>query len=477
MTDRKRLEWFEIEDADYDFDFFDEKEVISEMLNNQAPKSVENFDSTGTQWDLYGDIDDYFDLYIEGAHIQTQDCIGDFIEDFLNFLPQLAFTDNKSLLCPFDDEGSAYMLLTTPVDNCNIRVSVFHSEMIENYREKKFLADILINKDTFLKQMLDILQMAADVSKKPRNTYSNWVDKIKYTIKELDKYFKNPDEFKKNYQPKRHIRVFDVAYKTPENMWEFGVYLEGDEQADITYWENLKSDGKILDYDFSEQFSANLFYWNKSNKALIKLPIEKIRKKLKTKMSDRIEKNWVYSRDTKQWYSENEVMPIPKQKIKSFQGQLKYDVCIDSKLYSNPDEQIKSYVDSYKEYGDLNENYIECLICRLKIKCAKKIICDIEFDYRKYKQIIQALEKAETCDYIRFSLGGYDQDKMHLWSGDTESSNTVIVACFHYLHKKLYAFEVDKKQFIECFKNALNDITDKIISVSGKDVKCFEVKL
>ena len=24
MTDRKRLEWFEIEDADYDFDFFDE---------------------------------------------------------------------------------------------------------------------------------------------------------------------------------------------------------------------------------------------------------------------------------------------------------------------------------------------------------------------------------------------------------------------------------------------------------------------
>ena len=166
-----------------------------------------------------------------------------------------------------------------------------------------------------------------------------------------------------------------------------------------------------------------------------------------------------------------------KQKIKSFQGQLKYDVCIDSKLYSNPDEQIKSYVDSYKEYGDLNENYIECLICRLKIKCAKKIICDIEFDYRKYKQIIQALEKAETCDYIRFSLGGYDQDKMHLWSSDTESSNTVIVACFHYLHKKLYAFELDKKQFIECFKNALNDITDKIISVSGKDVKCSEVKL
>ena len=124
MTDRNRLEWFEIEDADYDFDFFDEKEVISEMLNNQAPESVENFDSTGTQWDLCGDIDDYFDLYIEGAHIQTQDCIGDFIENFLNFLPQLAFTDNKSLLCPFDDEGSAYMLLTTPVDNCNIRVSV-----------------------------------------------------------------------------------------------------------------------------------------------------------------------------------------------------------------------------------------------------------------------------------------------------------------------------------------------------------------
>ena len=477
MTDRKRLEWFGIEDADYDFDFFDGKEIVVDMLKNHTPKYVEKFDSTGTQWDLWDNIDDYFDLYIEGAYIQTQDFIGDFIEDFLNFLPQLAYTDNKSLLCPFDDEGSAYMLLTTPVDNSDIRVSVFHSEMFDDVEEKKFLADILINKDTFLKQMRDVLQMAADVDKKPRNTYSNWVNEIKYTIKELDKYFKNPDEFKKNYQPKRHIRVFDVAYKTPENIWEFGIYLEGDEQADITYWENLKSDGKILDYDFSEQFSANLFDWNKGNKALIKLSIDKIRKNLETKMSDRIENNWVYSKDTKQWYSGNEVMPKPKQKIKSFQGQLKYNVCIDSKLYPDPDEEIKSYVDSYKKYGDSNENYVKCLICRLKIKCAEKFICDIEFDYPKNKKIRQALDKAETSDYVRFSLGGYDQDKMHLWSSDTESSNTVIVACYHYLHKKLYAFEVDKKQFIECFKNALNDITDKVTSVSGTDVKSSEVKI
>lgn len=35
----------------------------------------------------------------------------------------------------------------------------------------------------------------------------------------------------------------------------------------------------------------------------------------------------------------------------------------------------------------------------------------------------------------------------------------------------------NKKHFIKYFKNSLNDITDKIISVLGKDVKCSKVKL
>ena len=112
----------------------------------------------------------------------------------------------------------------------------------------------------------------------------------------------------------------------------------------------------------------------------------------------------------------------------------------------------------------------------IKLKGDKNMITNEEVSKIIYEEIKDELErKPLTKEEINNPLN--KERKMHLWSSDTESSNTVIIACFHYLHKKLYAFEVDKKQFIECFKNALNDITDKIISVSGKDVKCSEVKL
>ena len=471
MFERQNCSLFELEDVDYDFDFFDKKEVLSEMLKNQTPKPVERFDSTGTRWDLWSDIDDYFYLYIEGAKIETNTCIGNFIEDFLSFLPMLAYTKDKTLICPFEDEGRAFAFTAVATDNNCIRVSVFDSGMVWKYRaDEKFTADIVINKDTFLKQMQDILQQAADVDEKPRNISCDWVNKIKFTIKELDKYFENPENFRKNYEPKRHIRVFDVAHKTLENKWEFDVFLEGDEKANEMYWKKLKSEGKILDYDFFEQYSENLFVWDREAKDLIKLSFDDIRKDLKTSMGERIDRNWMYSEATKQWYSENEIMPSPKERnFGILYTRLNYEVHLDTELYPHTEDGLlESYVnENYDVDGNLTEDYMGYLKCLLTLKSNNSTVCEIQFDYRYNKQIREALKKAEEGEYVRFDIGENKPKKMHIWqqfykNSTSQDAKYITIACYDINGKELDEITADKKGFIDCFTQALDEIEHKI---------------
>ena len=302
MLENEKYSWLEIDYLDYDFNFFDDIEIITKMLNEQQPKVVERFDSTGTNWDLWNYIEDYFELYIEGAMIQTNTDIGCFVEDFLLFLPQLAATDDKTLICPFEDEGSAYMFTTVPEkDNC-IRVSVFHSSMVHKYDpETKFMADISINKETFLKQMREILELSTKVKKQERTTFNHWVDKIKYIISELDKYFNNPEKYKKEYEHKRHIRTFDVAYKALDNKWKFEVYIEGDEKAKVDYWEKQKDERKILDYSYYDEGYEDLFVWGKDYKQRFRLSLDEVREMLKKEINDRINCYWEYSKARKKW--------------------------------------------------------------------------------------------------------------------------------------------------------------------------------
>ncbi len=471
MFERKSCSIFEIEDVDYDFDFYEKKEIVSKMLKNQNPKPVERFDSTGTKWDLWGNIDDYFYLYIESVKIETNTCVSNFIEDFLSFLPQLAYTDNKTLICPFEDEGSAFAFITVPMGNNFIRVSVFDSGMVWEYcADKKFKADIVINKDTFLKQMQEILQQAANVDEEPRNVTYDWVNKIKYTIKELNKYFESPENFKKNYEPKRHIRVFDVAHKTLENKWEFEVFLEGDDKANEMYWKKLKSEGKILDYDFFEQYSEDLFVWKRELNDLIKLSEDEIRKDLETDMGDRIDRNWVYSETTKQWYSENEIMPSPKEKILGIiYSRLNYEVSLDTEPYPHTEDGLlESYIDaSYDIHGNLSEDNPGSLQCLLTLKDDSLTACKIEFDYRYNKQIRNALKKAQNGEYVRFDICENNPQKMHLWqqfykNSTSEDAKYITMACYDINGKELDVITADKKEFIKCFTNALDEIQHKI---------------
>ena len=140
--------------ADYDFEQCNEKEILSKMLENSTPKPVEKFNSKRTCWNLGGDYYAEFDLYINGGHMGTSSLLGEFIEDLLFFLPHLAFTDDKKLICPFEYEGIITAFVTTPAKNDNIRVSVFNDDnLYKKYRPKnKFNSDILIKKDVFLKR-------------------------------------------------------------------------------------------------------------------------------------------------------------------------------------------------------------------------------------------------------------------------------------------------------------------------------------
>ena len=391
MIKQQLYPWFSVDCVDFDFKFYDKKEILSKMLENQTPKKVEKFNSKGTKWELWNEIDAYFELCIEGVKLETSSCTGRFIADFLDFIPQLAYTDDKTLICPFDYEGSAHVFLTVPQENNCIRVSVYHTSMINrDDSDINFLADIVIEKDTFLKQIYDILQNAVEVNQKQKIKSNMRINRIKYTMSVLDKYFDNHEKFKEDYEPKRHIRVFDVAYKALDNKWNFKVYLEGDTEANPLYWLKAKNEGEILDYDFIEQYSTNIFAWNEDFTNLIKLSKDDIRKDLKTDMDDRINRNWVYSAKTDSWYSTDEIMPFQgKNELEIIYSRIKYAITVDTELYPhNEEEQLEEYIErSYNIYGELTEDDLGYLKCWLTITRDDSIVCKIEFDYRNHKEI------------------------------------------------------------------------------------------
>ena len=448
----------------------------------------------------------------------TSDLVNSFIEDFLNFLIHLSCINDKKLICPFEYEGVITAFVTTPVEDDKIRVSVFRNgALYKKYRpEYKFDADIIIKKDTFIRQMYEILQnIVSDTLKdneiqnqmyeifhdtlkgneKLSNQWLNkvyyWIDRINYTIGELDKYFENPENFINDYEFKRYIRVFDVAYKTLENKWKFKVFLEEDEEAKSMYWEKMKQEGRILDFDIFEQAPEQLFGWNEENKEMERLTEEKIQEKLKPDLSKRVKDNWVYSTETKKWYSKNEIMPYFKsQQFCLIHNYLRYEVSLDYDASENKDFKYQEYVrDSYDIDGEMTKDNLGYLYCVLKLFCGSSDFAEIEFNYRNYKQIREGLEKALNGEYARFDLGDHRQCKLHLWqhlyaNSESTEERDLIVACYsspdNYCEgKELYSFLVNKKEFIECFNKAIDEIEHKIETTKylmevGKNLKIEE---
>lgn len=457
MLKEKLYDIDDITFADYDFNCCNKKEILSEMLENQEPIEIESVDFNGTKWSLYyGDW--YLSLCINNVEVVDGDDSYMFF-DLLQFLLQLADNDSKLLICPFESEGIVSAFITKPIDNEKIRLSIFYQRDLCDYTpDVKFRGDFVIKKDVFLKQMSEIL---AEYSKYLSENFSHktfLMSVLKYVLDNIDEYFNNKEDFKQKYDPVRHIRVFDIAYKKNDNNWYFEMCLENSPKADILYWEIKKNAGRILDYDFIEQDREDLFDW-KDNR-FEKLTITEIEKKLKTDMDDRLERNWVYSNETNRWYSKNEMMPAPeKESLCTIETKLNYE--IEIKPFSstvNEEMAIRYFIEDSFE-----------LPCLLKIKSNNQIICNIDFDYRHQKQIKETLSIVQAGEYVRLDLNYCS--KMHIWQRlypDSKSTNAeyLTVACYENCDenktKEQFVAEVKKDDFINCFLNALDDIQKKI---------------
>ena len=461
--------------ADYDFEKCDDKEILSEMLKNETPIPVEKFDSKGSQWDLWGEFYDSFLLYINGALIETSDLISNFIEDFLLFLPHLAYTDDKKLICPFEYEGIITAFVTTPMEDDQIRVSVFNdADLYKKYRpENKFEADIVIKKDTFIKQMYELLQEMVKDTIEISDKNNRWVNKTNCILKELDRYFENPKKFKNDYEPQRHVRVFDVAYKDTDNNWKFIVALEDEPEASSMHWEKRKGCGLIQDYDIFERYPEEMYDWVNNYTERKKLSEKEIKEKLKPDMDEREENNWVFSIETKKWYAPNEVMPLLNDSTYALiHNRLSYEIKIDENPSRSDDDVLEDYIrDSYDIDGEISD-VLGFLNCTLKLQSCGSRVSEIEFNYRNHEKIREGLKKAANGEYARIDLGGRDQKRMHIWqylydNSESTDARDVMVACFDkikdgYGEKELFSFTADREEFLYCFNSALDDIEKRL---------------
>ena len=459
--------------SDFDFEKCSKKDILIKTLENLTPEQAEKFDSKGTCWDLLGEYYAEFDLYINGALLGTSDLTCTFIDDLLNFLPHLACTDDKKLICPFEYEGIITAFVTTPMEENQIRVSVFHDgALYKKYRsEYKFDADFVINKDTFIKQMYEILQNAANDTLKDNEELDDyWVNRINYTLSELDKYFENPEKYRKKYEPKRHIRVFDIAYKDLDGTWKFIIALEDEQEANPIHWEKEKQQGKILGYDIFEQYPEEIFAWDKESRTLKKLSEDEIKANIENNMDVREENNWVYSAETKKWYAPNEIMLYSDNNHpRCIHHGLNYEVKLIERSSKSEDEQLEKFIqNSYDIDGELTPDNLGYMDCLLILKSGKEKFAEIEFDYRNYKEIRESLLKVKNGEYTRFTLDGNRNYKLHIWQYLYDNSESIeaedlMIACYDLRnYKELYSLIVDKQGFIDCFTQALDDIVHKL---------------
>ena len=476
MIKEKLYNVYDIAHCDYDFEKCQEKDILLKMLDNFAPKPVKNFNSKGTCWNFWGEFDDYFELNINGGSLRTSTCCSSFIEDFLHFLLHLAYSDDKKLICSFEWEGQITAFLTVPMGDNDIRVAVFDYNTVYEYNpDYKFESDIVIKKDMFLRQVSAIFKKAVDDTVNKKQKQNTWTNKINYILGELNNYFENPKKYKENYEPKRHIRVLDVAYKTLDNKWQFEIFLENERESDIIHWEIEKNEGKILDFDFSEQYSEPLFDWNKEHSCLTKLTKKEIKENLKPDLNAREDRNWVYCSKNQNWYSENEIMPhLIEDESCLIYNHLSYKLEFDIASYDNEDDLLKTFIsDSYDLDGKLKKDELGYLRCVLILNQENYFkFAQIEFDYRNYEKIRKGLEIAESGKYVRFDLDGKNQKKLHIWqqlyyNSKSTDARDLTIGCFSYSNdnhesKELYSFTVDKKEFITCFRKALDEIEHKI---------------
>lgn len=383
MVKEKLYSYFAIEHVDFAFDLCEEKEAFLNELKKSEPQKVKNFNSKGTYWSLKHDnIVSDFNLCINDGNLYTTNYALFSLDEFLDFLLQLAYYDDKSLVCYFVDENQFDSITIIPIEKGLIRVTTYDD--IGNYNEVnqfKIKSDIIIKKDTFLKQIRNLLiKIDKDITKVDEGHENKYLRDITKAKEQLEQYLCNPDEFRQNFNPVTYVRVFDIAYKDLERTWQFVVCLETDERCEPEYWEKQKQEGKILNYDYKEQNSHQLNRWDFDKKLSVPITVEELRTLICTDMEERVKNNWVYSTLTNKWYATNEIMLEPQRIFSAIDTRLSYKIEIDSEtLYpKSEDGQLESYVSyAYDSDGNEYEEHYGHLYCWLTIISDGSPVCKI----------------------------------------------------------------------------------------------------
>mgnify|MGYP006916049180 FL=1 len=473
MVKAKKYDYSEIEYSNYDLDLCLQKDLVCNLLKKSTPNKVARFNSKGSYWG-FTEYADVYHIAINGAPLHFTTYVDSF-DTVINFIDELMYEDNKILICPFADEGSYDLIVITPFNEDYIRCTTFGEKGYSN-RESIFItSDIVIKKMTFIKQWKSLfekinkdykkyiqerLQESKDYQKNALNKLLIRFDKV---LNKINQYIENPIKYKQIPKTKIYTRIYDIAYKGDFEKWYFVLAFDNDERGNIEYWENLKAEHKILDFDYMEQkpqYTECLEIDPKSNKysnhynGIIEPDYEE----------RKIERNWCYSPETEKWYAENEIMDkpnvpfiyLPEELYTAGGINMVHNVGTESDI-------IKSYItDSLKGYG-----FLGCYVNFV----SDNIIYTFEYDYNEKDELIQNLNKIKNGENIRFYLGKLGGDKrVHVWQKENGYIELLYQNSKPNMKKDtdLFRIAVPCEKFVSVFLNEISNIESIIKTYKEK---------
>lgn len=468
MLKTKIVDYYEINEVDYNFNQCRQKDEIVEILNSSTPVEVKTVDTEGTTWDLDKDFSIHcYSFMINKGKIFVSD-ITESISTLYDFLEYVAYYDDRELFCSIHDEGAYQGISVIPAGNNRIRFTVFAYRYICN---KEILTDIIVDKYELLSKFRDITARIYENMQKEDFAYKEAeMKEIENGLNILDEYCKSPEKYKKEHEIPVHLRLFTVAYKKPDSDWKFGIYVEGDKRCEIEYWEKEKQEGRILKYDLEEDYPifkgeepevTDFDYRDSENLYAFDTAANKTVSVNRTEcvdMEHRVtEKNWCYSTETQKWYSTDEEMPEPKMDWFCVDGDMRCYINVKEN-YDNEDAQIRNYI---QDCDEREEGWLDCV---LEIKDRSKDDgYKLDFDYRYRNLILEGLDKVKEGKYARISI---DESclKLHIWQHKDDLG-------LAYTVPQREGFQNDKiKWHITCVKKDIfvNDILNGFKKIEHK---------
>lgn len=469
MLETKIVDYDEMYEVDYNFNQCRQKDEIMEILNSSTPVEVKTVNTKGSSWNFDKDFNIHcYSFIINNGKIFISNMTEN-VSELYNFLENVAYYDDKELLCSIHDEGAHQGISVIPVGDNRIRFTIFDYQYIYN---KKILSDIIVDKYELLSAFRNVTAKIYKSMQKKDFAYKEYqIKKIEKGLNILDEYCKSPEKYKKEHEVPVHLRLFTVAYKKPDCDWEFGIYIEGDKQCEIEYWEKEKQEGRILKYDLEEDYPVikgeepeitDPSYRDSENKRAYDMATNKMINVNRTKsvnMETRVKgKNWCYSTETQKWYSTDEEMPEPKLGWFCIQGNMHCYIDIKEN-YDNEDAQIRSYIRDCDENG---EGWLDCV---LEIKDRSRDDgYKLDFNYRYRNLILEGLENVKEGKYARISI---DEScpKLHIWRHKDDNLGLA------YTIPQWEGFQNDRIEWhISCVKKDIfvNDILNGLKKIEHK---------